>query len=63
MTTPGTMARIAAANERSAVLFLAERSPLAGLICRALLDDGAGDELVPHAETTPGHDIDMRGGL
>ena len=57
------IAEIAASNEAFGLLVLAERGAVAAAIARAHLDDSAGEELVPHQPTVPGHDINAGGGL
>jgi len=47
------------ANEAAAVVVLAERGALAALISHALVDASAGEELAPHHEMVPGHDLDV----
>jgi hypothetical protein len=54
--------RIAQANAQAAAAFLSGRSRVVGIISRALVDATAGEEIVPHHETAPGHDLDVGGG-
>lgn len=61
--SPDALERIAEANELFGVLWLLERSPESAEVSWALVDATAGDELVPHQDTVPGHDLDMAGGL